>query len=145
MWYGFLADVVVGIHIAYVAYVLLGQAAITIAAPFRWQWARNPWFRFTHLAAIGIVVYEAIYNIRCPLSVWEEKLRMLGGGSALGETFMGRIFHNLLFIDNMPEVFFTTLYVAMLVVVVQGLVMYPPRWFRSGKSEPKFDLAPAMA
>lgn len=143
MWYGVLADLVVGIHIAYVGYVLLGQAAITFAAPFRAQWARNPWFRFTHLSAIGIVVYEAIYNIRCPLSVWEEKLRMLGGGSEIGETFMGRIFHNLLFIDNMPESFFTTLYVAMLVVVVQGLVMYPPRWFRFGKKEPQLALAMA--
>src|SRR5262245_3370261 len=143
MWYGFLADLVVAIHLAYVGYVLLGQLAIVIAAPMRWQWARNPWFRFTHLLAIGIVVYEAIYNIRCPLSVWEEQLRMMGGGSPIGETFMGRLLHSVLFIDNMPEVFFTTLYIAMLVVVVQGLVMYPPRFFRFGKKAST--LAPAIA
>ena len=70
--YGFLADVVVFLHVAYVAYVLLGQVAIIVAAPFRWQWARNPWFRFAHLLAIGIVAYEAINNLRCPLTVWGE-------------------------------------------------------------------------
>lgn len=129
--YALLADVVVAIHVGYVAYVLLGQLAIVVAAPFRWQWARNPWFRFTHLLAITIVAVEAVMHWRCPLSIWEEDLRRLAGQDAgTGETFMGRMLHSLLFIDNMPEVFFTTLYLAMLAVVVQGLVMYPPRWFR---------------
>jgi hypothetical protein len=145
MWYGLLADLVVAIHLGYVAYVLLGQLAIIVAAPFRWQWARNPWFRFTHLAAIGIVAYEAIFNIRCPLSIWEEKLRVMGGGEAIGETFMGRLLHNVLFIDNMPEIFFTTAYVAMFILVIQGLVMYPPRFFRFGKKAPAATPAPVPA
>lgn len=132
--YGLLADVIVFLHVAYVAYVILGQVAIIVAAPFRRAWARNPWFRFTHLLAIGVVAYEAIYQIRCPLTVWEEKLRALAGQSfAAGETFMGRLLHDLLFIEGKPEIFFTTLYVAMLVLVLQGLIMYPPRWFRVGK------------
>ena len=62
MWYGYLADLVVAIHVGYIAYVLGRQALICLAAPLRWQWARNPWFRFTHLAAIGVVVYEAIWS-----------------------------------------------------------------------------------
>ncbi len=51
MWYGIAADLVVAVHVAYVAYVVLGQLAITVAAPMKWQWARNPWFRFSHLTA----------------------------------------------------------------------------------------------
>src|SRR4051812_24116600 len=129
MWYGYLADLIVAVHLAYVAYVVVGQLAIIVAAPMRWEWARNPWFRFTHLLAIGIVAYEAVYNIPCPLTVWEQQLRALGGQEfAGGETFVGRLLHTLLFIPGMPPVFFTTLYLAMLVVVLQGLVMYPPRW-----------------
>jgi hypothetical protein len=147
MWYGYLADLVVGIHVGYIAYVLGGQALICLAAPLRWQWARNPWFRFTHLAAIGVVVYEAIYNIRCPLTVWEEQLRGLAGQGFNGsETFMGRVLHDLMFIENQPESFFTALYVAMFVIVVQGLVMYPPRWWRlRRKSEAVPALQPALA
>ena len=131
MWYGVAADLMVAIHVAYVAYVILGQLAIIIAAPMKWQWARNPWFRFTHLLAIGVVAYEAIYSIRCPLSVWEEKLRALAGQPFnSSDTFLGRLLHHLLFIEGQPEIFFTTLYLAMLVLVLQGLIMYPPRWFR---------------
>jgi hypothetical protein len=134
--YGYLADAMVCAHVAYVAYVILGQLAIIVAAPMKWQWARNPWFRFTHLTAIAIVVYEAIRGLRCPLTVWEEQLRALAGQSFdSSQTFLGRLMHDLLFIDGMPEVFFTTLYIATGVVVVQGLVMYPPRWFRFGRTK----------
>lgn len=138
MWYGICADLLVAIHVSYVAYVVLGQLAIIIAAPMKWQWARNPWFRFTHLTAIGIVAYEAIRGLRCPLTVWEEQLREMAGQMFNGsETFMGRMLHDLMFIENMPEIFFTTMYIAVLVLVIQGLVMYPPRKFRlPKKAEP---------
>ncbi len=134
MWYGFLADLIVAIHVAYIAYVVLGQLLIIVAAPMKWEWARNPWFRFSHLTAIGVVAYEAVRNLRCPLTVWEEQLRALGGQTFNGsETFMGRVLHDLMFIENQPEIFFTTMYIGVLVLVVQGLVMYPPRMFRLGK------------
>lgn len=137
MWYGYLADLVVAIHVLYVGYVLVGQLAIIVAAPFRWEWARNPWFRFSHLLAIGIVAYEALNDIRCPISIWEEKLRLLAGQDiGTGQSFMGRLFHDLLFYPNLPEIFFNTLHVAMFVLVVQGLVMFPPRWFRRRRPEP---------
>jgi hypothetical protein len=143
MWYGYLADLIVAIHVGYIAYVLIGQALIVLAAPMKWEWARNPWFRFTHLAAIGIVAYEAVMKIRCPLTVWEEQLRSLGGQTFSGsDTFMGRLLHNLMFIENMPEVFFTTIYIAMLVIVVQGLIMYPPRMWRLRK---RSEATPAAA
>ncbi len=135
MWYGLAADVIVGIHFAYVAYVVVGQLAIIIAAPFRWQWARNPWFRFSHLAAIGIVAYEEIVGLRCPLTVWEEQLRELGGQEFRGsETFMGRLLHNLLFYPDTPQIVFTVGHIAMFILVVQAFIMYPPRWFRFTKA-----------
>jgi hypothetical protein len=131
MWYGICADLMVAIHVAYIAYVVLGQLLIIVAAPMKWKWARNPWFRFTHLTAIAIVAYEALRGLRCPLTVWEEQLRALGGQVFNGsETFVGRILHDLMFIENQPEIFFTTMYIGVLVLVIQGLVMYPPRMFR---------------
>ena len=131
--YGFLADAVVAAHVGYVAFVVLGQLAIVVGAAARAQWARNPWFRFAHLTTIAIVAYEAIRGLRCPLTVWEEQLRQLAGQSFdSAETFLGRLLHNLLFIEGQPEIFFTTLYLAMLFVVLQGLIMYPPRGFRFG-------------
>ena len=136
--YGILADVVVGLHLAYVAYVLLGQVFIVAAGTLKWSCGRNPWFRWTHITAIAVVAYEAVRGIRCPLSEWEEQLRALGGEAAAldGETFMGRVLHNLLFVDQYftngtpPEGFFTTAYIAVLLIVVQAFLLYPPRAFR---------------
>lgn len=134
MWYGLGADLVVAIHVAYVAYVILGQFVIILAAPMNWKWARNPWFRFTHLLAIAIVAVEAIQGWPCPLTVWEGQLRELGGQAFNGsESFMGKLLHDLLFIDNVPQLVLDTGYVATMVLVLQGLIMYPPRWFRTGK------------
>ena len=125
--YGILADLVVALHVGYVAYVVLGQLAIVVAGAFRRQWGRNPLFRYTHLLFMGIVALEAVMGWRCPLTIWEEQLRALAGQAAAGESFVGRLMHDVLFIDGMPKVFFTTLYVAMFVVVLQALAMYPPR------------------
>lgn len=132
--YGLLADGVVFAHVLYVGYVVVGQLAVVLAAAFGWGWGRNRWFRLTHLAAIGYVALEAVMGWRCPLTVWEQQLRELAGQPFdASDTFLGRLLHHLLFIDRYftdgrpPEGFFTTLYLAVLVVVLQGLVMYPPR------------------
>jgi hypothetical protein len=144
MWYGYLADLIVFVHVLYVGYVVVGQLAIIVAAPFRWEWARNPWFRFTHLLAIAVVAYEALNGIRCPLTIWEEQLRALGGlDVGTGESFVGRLFHDLLYYD-LPEIFFNTLHVAMFVLVVQGVVMYPPRLWRRAKPAGQGELAPVI-
>jgi hypothetical protein len=128
--YGYLADALVFVHLLYCGYVVLGQVAIVIAAPFKWEWARNPWFRYSHLLAIAVVVLEVGMNWRCPLTVWEEQLRVLAGQDVNEcHSFIGRIAHNTLFFDA-PPIFFNTLHVAMGVVVAQGVLMFPPRWFR---------------
>lgn len=132
--YGFLADAMVCFHLLYCGYVVLGQLAVVVAAPFRWQWARNPWFRYSHLLAIAVVVVEEAMGWRCPLSVWEEELRALAGQEVTqADSFLGRIARDALFYTDVPQLVFTVLHVAMGVVVLQGVVMYPPRWFRTRK------------
>jgi hypothetical protein len=134
MWYGLGADLVVAIHVAYVGYVIVGQILIILAAPMKWQWARNPWFRFTHLLAITIVAVEAIQGWQCPLTVWEHQLRELAGQGFNGsQSFMGKLLHDVLFLDNVSQLVLNTGYVATMILVLQGVIMYPPRWFRTGK------------
>ena len=133
MWYGYLADLVVGVHVAYVGYVVVGQALVVLGAACRRQWARNPWFRFSHLLAIVVVAVEEAKNWRCPLTVWEEQLRQLGGQAVTGESFMGRFLRGLLFVDDrLSADAITVLHFAFAALVVQALVMYPPRWRRRG-------------
>lgn len=132
MGYAILADLVVAFHTLVVGYVVLGQVVIMVAAPFRWQPARNPWFRFSHLGIIAFVVFEQFNDIRCFLSVWEEHLKELAGMPFdTSATFLGRFARDILYI-NLPqnETVFTILYVSMFVVVLQGLLMFPPRFSR---------------
>ena len=131
MSYGVLADLVVFVHVLYVAYVVLGLAAILVAGTFRRQWGRNPWFRFTHLTAILIVVGEEIAGVRCPLTVWEERLREMGGQVVTaGQTFVGRLMHDLLFLDTVSQQTVEVMHFAFGALIVQSLLLYPPRWFR---------------
>jgi hypothetical protein len=79
MVYQILADIVVAIHFAYVAYVVFGELLILIGIPLRWQWIRNFWFRIVHLIMILIVVAEAAVHFECPLTTWEYQLREASG------------------------------------------------------------------
>ena len=128
--YGFLADLMVAIHVSYVGYVVVGQLLIWLGWAFGRQWVRNLWFRASHLLAIGIVAYEELMDIRCPLSVWEEHFRELAGQPTSGETFLGRMLHSLIFYDFQPWVFEAIYYTALAVVLLTLLLCPPRRPFR---------------
>jgi Protein of Unknown function (DUF2784) len=126
MWYRLAADLIVAVHVAYVAFVVVGLLLILVGIVRGWRWVRNWWFRVAHLAAILIVAGESLLNIACPLTEWEYRLRTLGGQEVSGGTFIGDLLHNLIFYDAPPWVF-TTAYVAFAVVVVLMFVLAPPR------------------
>jgi hypothetical protein len=127
MPYGFLADLLVAFHVAYVAFVVLGQLAIMIGALLKWSWVRNLWFRLGHLLAIGVVALEAIWGIDCPLTVWESDLRRLAGQEFSGDSFVARLLHRLIFFHADPWVL-NAAHVAVAVVVLATLFLIPPRW-----------------
>jgi hypothetical protein len=124
--YGVLADIIVAVHVAFVGYVVLGQLAILVGLLGRWDWARNFWFRCTHLAAILFVALETVAGMACPLTVWERELRQAAGQAASGETFIGRILHSIIFY-NLPTWVFTTMYLGFALLVVATFVLAPPR------------------
>lgn len=133
--YGFLADLMVAIHVGYVGYVVLGQLLIWFGWAMGWRFVRNFWFRSTHLLAIAIVAYEEVMDIRCPLSVWEEHFREKAGQPVSGETFLGRMMHSLLFYDFQPWVF-TVIYMSTLALVVLTIVFCRPRLPFRKKAKP---------
>jgi hypothetical protein len=136
MWYGLLADLVVAIHLGYVTYVVVGQLSILLGLACKWRWVRNPWFRWTHLLAIVLVAGEAVFNIMCPLTVWEADLRRLAGQTAAEGTFIGRLLDSVLFYDFPPWVF-TTMYIGFAALVLGTFVLAPPRMKRyPGLSSP---------
>ena len=133
MWYSLLADLVVTVHTAYVAYVLVGLVLILVGVGRRWGWVRNPWFRVTHLAAILVVVLELLFETDCPLTVWEVRLRSLAGQPVSEATFVGRLMHQLLFVA-VPGWIAPLIYVGCALLIAAAFVLAPPRRERAKQS-----------
>src|SRR5437868_4560940 len=129
-WYGFWADVIVGIHVVYVGFVVFGELAVLIGLLLRKSWARNPWFRCLHVAAVLIVGIELLLGYDCPLTVWERQLRDLAGQSRSGQTFVGQCLHSLIF-HNVDEQTILWINVAVGLLVVLTFAVFPPRFRRT--------------
>jgi len=125
-FYRLLADLVVTVHCAYVAFVILGLALTLIGAALHWRWVRNFWFRVMHLAMIGFVVAEAWYGVVCPLTTWENELRELAGQAAYSGGFVANVLHDALFFEANPWVF-TLCYSLFGVTVLATFLLVPPR------------------
>ena len=117
-----LADAILVVHAAFVLFVVGGLAATWVGLALDRPFARNPWFRNLHLAAIAFVVLESLLGMMCPLTVWEYQLR--GVQSEAG--FIQRWVHALLF-WSWPAWVFTTIYVAFGLLVALTWWRFPPR------------------
>ncbi|REJ85684.1 MAG: DUF2784 domain-containing protein [Planctomycetota bacterium] len=141
LFYRILADIVVVIHAAYVLFVIVALPLILAGWFCEWQWVRNPWFRFVHLAMILIVVVQALLGIMCPLTVWEQDLRELAGQETYRGAFIANIAHDLLFYEG-PAWVFTVCYCAFGLAVLAAFLLAPPRFGRRDdgvKPEPPVD------
>ena len=118
----FLADVILVLHAAFVLFVVGGLVATWIGAALGLAFARNPWFRGLHLAAIGFVVAEVLVGMMCPLTVWEAALR----GEVADKGFLQRWIHAWLFWD-WPAWIFAAIYVAFGSLVAITWWLVPPR------------------
>src|SRR5215472_4836089 len=97
MTYQILADVVVAVHLAFMAYVIFGELLTVVGIPLGWQWIRNFWFRASHLACILVVAFEAIFGIDCPLTTWQDSLLVAAGQEAKHRSFVGQILDTVMF------------------------------------------------
>ena len=126
-FYIVLADAVLVLHVAFVAFVIIGLLLVWIGWLRRWAFVRNFWFRATHLAAIGVVATESVAGIVCPLTSWENQLRFLAGGEVYYQgSFIQHWLHRVMFFDC-GERIFTMSYVAFFLFVALSLWLVPPR------------------
>jgi MFS superfamily sulfate permease-like transporter len=125
--YRLLADAIVVLHFAWVAFVVVGLALILLGVALQWRWVRNFWFRAIHLLMIGIVVVEALGGVTCPLTTWEREWRELGGEEGQRGSFVGRLINRLLFYD-LPDLVFRVLHCVFGAAVAATFIFAPPRW-----------------
>ena len=127
--YTILADTVVIIHAAYVAFVVFGLAAILIGAAMNWRWTRSLAFRITHLCAIALVCLESIVGVICPLTSLENSIRQRAGATRYPGDFVAYWAHRAIFY-NFPVWVFTIAYISFAILVAITFIAIPPRWPR---------------
>src|SRR5262245_39931609 len=99
MRYGLWADVVALTHALLVGFVVWGELLILVGAVAGWEWVRDLPFRTVHL---GLVLYVGVQDLLgkiCPLTIWENQLRLLAGQTVSGKSFIGKVVHTLLMCD----------------------------------------------
>ena len=123
--YRLAADVMVVVHLAFVAFVVFGQVAILIGIVRGWSWVRGFKFRVAHLVAIAVVLVQSLLGTTCPLTTWEKQLRQLGGQESYSGDFLARWAHDLLFFDAEPWVF-ALIYTVFGLLVLLTFFCAPP-------------------
>lgn len=159
----FMANLIVFVHLAYVAFVVLMVPVIVIGGILKWKWVRNFWLRLVHFIMIAVVVVETVFGVTCPLTTWETSYRMAGGqygvvrdenGEAIDmgegyvkigptkeyqEDFVGRCLRAVLFFDpdEVPQWVLNCFYYGFGAMILITLFLIPPRWpGRRAKAQP---------
>lgn len=128
--YALLADTVLVAHFLFAAFLLLGLLLILLGRGLHWHWVSNPWFRWAHLAGVGIVVLQAWIGMICPVTGLEMWLRQQAGDSTYEGAFIAHWLSELLYYDFPPWVFILAYTLFGLLVLVSWLLMPPARFRR---------------
>ena len=119
-----LADLLVGIHLIWVLFIILMVPVVFIGARAGLNFVRNFWLRTVHLLMMAYVAGEALLGIPCPLTVWENQARRAAGEAGYERSFIGKLMHDLLYYDLPPAVF-TTAYVLFTLLIVLMMIRVP--------------------
>lgn len=128
--YQTLANVVLGVHVGFVVFVVLGLLLIVSGNWLGWRWVNNLWFRLAHLATILVVVAEAWLGIICPLTALEMWLRRQGGASSYAGSFIEYWLQSVLYFDLPPWVFILA-YSLFAALTLACYWVFPPRFKRN--------------
>lgn len=124
--YRLLADIVLISHAGFVLFVIAGFGLILAGGLRGWNWIRNRRFRIAHLAAIGIVVLQVWLGMMCPLTVFENWLRIRAGQAAYAGDFISHWLGAVLYWD-LPAWAFGFIYTGFGALVLVCWFAVPPR------------------
>lgn len=126
--YRIAADLILFIHVLFVAFVIIGLLLVFTGKCLSWSWVRNPWFRLGHLLAIGVVVLQAWLGVICPLTIWENELRERAGDATYSGSFVAHWLEKILYYQA-PAWVFVACYTTFGLLVVASWIWVRPRRF----------------
>ncbi len=122
------ADIILLLHVLFVAFVLIGLLLILVGKVRAWSWVRNPWFRLIHLAAISVVMVQSWLGLICPLTSLEMALRSQAGDTVYSGSFLSHWLESILYYQ-VPSWIFVLCYMAFGAAVVASWFWIRPRRF----------------
>ena len=124
--YQLLADAVLALHFALVAFVVGGLVLILAGNLRGWRWVNAWWFRAAHIAAIGVVVAQAWLGADCPLTTLEMSLREKAGMNTYHEGFIAHWVQRAIY-HEAPQWVFTWVYSLFGLLVAATWWRFPPK------------------
>ena len=124
--YRLAADLLLLVHVLFVAFVIFGLLVVFLGKWAGWAWVRNRYFRVAHLAAIGVVVLQSWLGMICPLTIWEMALRERAGDAVYSGAFIANWLNELLYYQA-PAWVFAVCYTLFAVLVVAAWFWVRPR------------------
>lgn len=118
-----IAEAILALHLAIIAFNVAGLIVIPVGAWLGWRIVRVAWLRLLHLALLGVVAAQALAGRACFLTIWQSDLSR---GQQPAEPLIMRWVDGLIY-WNLPMGFFDALYVAVFLYVV-ALVLLVPFW-----------------
>ena len=123
------ADAILFVHVLIAAYIVFGLILIFIGKALSWGWIANPWFRLSHLLAIGIVVIESWFGVICPFTTLEMYLRSQAGDAVYAGSFISHWLEQILYYQA-PAWMFIVAYTLFAAVVLASWYFIRPRPFK---------------
>jgi len=117
-----LAQAVLAVHLAVIAFNVAGLAAIPLGAAFGWRWVRIRWWRALHLASWTIVALQAAFGRACFLTLWQDELT----GAQAQPPLIQRLVEGLIYWP-LPIWVFAAIYLALFAAAVALWWAVPPR------------------
>jgi hypothetical protein len=120
-----LAGAVLVLHVAIVAFVVVGLALIVAGNRAGWRWVNALWFRSMHLLTIAVVAAQAWLGVVCPLTTLEMWLRTRAEAGAYSGGFIQHWLQALLYWEA-PGWVFALAYSAFALAVALAWWRFPP-------------------
>jgi hypothetical protein len=117
-----LAQAILGVHLAVIAFNVLGLVAIPLGAALRWRWVRVRWWRALHLVSWAVVALQAALGRACFLTIWQDELTGAQAQPPLIERTVERLVY-----WPLPIWVFAALYLVLFALVVALWWLVPPR------------------
>lgn len=121
-----LASLILYIHVVVIGFNVFGLVVIPIGAWRGWKFVRIFWWRALHLAILGVVAFQALFDRICFLTLWQNEL-LRGAGEAGSEAPLVQSWIIRAIFWPLPIWAFAVLYGLIWIYVLALWWLVPPR------------------